>query len=200
MEEEIQSEKQMDVSLSSEKEDNIEKKKRPKRGHSRGPGRGVVLKNCLILTSLAAFCGLAIIVVFQPKRGVSDVLPNATYKSSGDRSYLFSIEKNSWKLSNQSCMEHQMTLAIFQDSEMLEQVSDHIKLHESSYWIGLQRRNATSPWHWVYGAKLNTTLFHLNVSDPSQHCVLVTSSGLQTSQCTTPNKWICKKSKVGNLR
>ncbi|XP_036093510.1 C-type lectin domain family 2 member D-like isoform X2 [Rousettus aegyptiacus] len=100
--------------------------------------------------------------------------------------FYFSENTTTWTASQNFCVSHEATLAVFHTTKelnFLKRYSDN-----SQYWIGLRQKPGHS-WKWMDGTS-NEALFKIiGIGE----CAYLHKSGISSASTHLVRKWICSK-------
>ncbi|XP_055467511.1 C-type lectin domain family 2 member G-like [Psammomys obesus] len=97
--------------------------------------------------------------------------------------------KNTWISAEEHCIIYHGHLAKFNTKSELDIFLSHVKKGQSSYWIGLNKRNSRGIWVWTDGTKYN------NVARIQDHgeCAFMQKNGIDSTNCDDLRDFICIK-------
>lgn len=100
--------------------------------------------------------------------------------------FYFSENTTTWAASQNFCVSHVATLAVFnttKELDFLKRYSDH-----SQYWIGLSRKPGQT-WKWVDGTTYSGWFKILGIGE----CAYLHKIGISSASTHLVRKWICSK-------
>ncbi|XP_072280447.1 C-type lectin domain family 2 member B-like [Pyxicephalus adspersus] len=101
--------------------------------------------------------------------------------------YYFSKQPNEWQDSQNFCMSHNASLALFDSKEELDFLQRF--KGSSDHWIGLKREDNGKLWMWTNGSIFNN-MFHIDGVSP---CVFLNRERVSSAACYSDRYWICNK-------
>ncbi|XP_059536908.1 C-type lectin domain family 2 member D-like [Myotis daubentonii] len=100
--------------------------------------------------------------------------------------FYFSENTTTWAASQNFCVSHAATLAVFnttKELDFLKRYSEH-----SHYWIGLSRKPGQT-WKWADGSTYSDWFQEIGKGE----CAYLHKSGISGSSTHLVRKWICSK-------
>ncbi|KAB0385363.1 hypothetical protein FD755_000319 [Muntiacus reevesi] len=110
----------------------------------------------------------------------------------GVNCYYFTAETKTWMGCNQTCQSHDSSLLKIDDAEELNLLQP--QACQNSYWIGLSFSQMENRWKWIDNgipSRLNLTI--MNYHFWKSECAFLTSTRIETINCSKTYNCICKK-------
>nr|XP_025962081.1 killer cell lectin-like receptor subfamily F member 1 [Dromaius novaehollandiae] len=109
------------------------------------------------------------------------------------RCYYFSEEAVSWDDSQRNCLARKSQLLVVEDEIEMEFIDNKEK--DTKYiWIGLKFQEKKKQWSWLEKHGVRENRIVLNRIEADKNCAVYRRKNMiQTDNCQTFKKWICKK-------
>ncbi|XP_068810404.1 killer cell lectin-like receptor subfamily F member 1 [Struthio camelus] len=109
------------------------------------------------------------------------------------RCYYFSEEAVSWDDSQRNCLARKSQLLVVEDEIEMEFIDNKEK--DTKYiWIGLKFQEKKKQWSWLENHGIRENRIVLNRIEADKNCAVYRRKNMiQTDNCQTLKKWICKK-------
>ncbi|XP_039081221.1 early activation antigen CD69-like [Hyaena hyaena] len=162
---------------------------------------GIVTKKMLVMSSM--ICGGIAFLLWAmlrfPRKFKKPKLWNYHTCSEGEavcpqdwnhirnNCFFQSEHEKTWMDSQEACIVYHGSLAIFNSRNQVETLMP--LLGTSSYWIGLKKLNARTPWRWING---DTFSYWFKIGG-SGMCAFMFQKSISGASCNNTMKYICSR-------